>query len=857
MAKILVVDDRPLNRNFLVSLLGYYGHTLSEAADGIEALAAVNEHKPDLVISDILMPNMDGEEFMRRLRAGPATKDMPVIFYTANYRVREASTIAARVNVTWVLAKPSEPKAIIETVAKALGTSVPAAQQVASAATAPMRDPGALGKGVSEQLTAVDGLNLRLGKLLEGALAITEERASSPAGARSLEAALQDVHCLSLRLTGLVELGLDLSRTRDQREMIELFCRALQDISSAHYAGVVVLGGEGEPLRQFAARGLDDATRARVAAEIAGCPAAKRVLGEGGAGRMVIGANPPDITGLPASHPPVKTFLACPVAAHDKTIGWLYVADRLGDKSFSTDDEHIVMALAAQLAIAWDGLAMYTGLERLVAERKREKKNIRRMATVVRDSNDAITIQDFKGQITAWNRGAELMYGYSEKEALQMNMGRLTSPGKVEEQKDFTHRLMTGEMVTSFETQRVTKDGRILDVWLTITKLMDDTGKPIGIASTERDITARRQAEHNLVVSERRYRRLFETAKDGILMLDYETGQIVDVNPFLTTMLGFSYEEMMGKTLWDIGFARDVLDSKLNFADLKRQGYVRYEDLPLETKDHRTVFVEFISNMYPVDTQNVIQCNIRDITERKQMERRAARLEELATLGQLMSGIAHEIKNPLFVLSGRLQLVSEKLAAREYDTVGTDFKTIEDAAQRMTTITQRFLNFSTPHTAQKERCAINSLLQRTVDFLSNELTKNHIQLVKSLSSNLQPVWCDCRDLQQIFTNLILNAIYAMVKANGRGTLTILTVPSLETVEIRIQDDGPGIAPEHHARLFDPFFTTKSATEGTGLGLWIVKSLIIGMNGTIDCESEIGKGATFVVRLPTLLAQESS
>jgi PAS domain S-box-containing protein len=117
------------------------------------------------------------------------------------------------------------------------------------------------------------------------------------------------------------------------------------------------------------------------------------------------------------------------------------------------------------------------------------------MATVVRDSNDAITIQDVAGRITAWNHGAELMYGYSEEEALKIDMGRLTAPGKVEEQKDFTRRLLAGEKISSFETQRVTKDGRILDVWMTVTKLMDNTGKVIGIASTERDITERKQAE--------------------------------------------------------------------------------------------------------------------------------------------------------------------------------------------------------------------------------------------------------------------------------------------------------------------------------------------------------------------------
>ncbi|PKN23866.1 MAG: hybrid sensor histidine kinase/response regulator [Deltaproteobacteria bacterium HGW-Deltaproteobacteria-22] len=130
-----------------------------------------------------------------------------------------------------------------------------------------------------------------------------------------------------------------------------------------------------------------------------------------------------------------------------------------------------------------------------LAERKREEENLRRMATVVRDSNDAITIQDFEGRITAWNHGAELMYGYSEAEALLMNIERLTAPEKVAEQKDFIRRLVAGEDITSFETQRVTKDGRVIDVWMTVTKLMDDAGKPIGLASTERDITALKREE--------------------------------------------------------------------------------------------------------------------------------------------------------------------------------------------------------------------------------------------------------------------------------------------------------------------------------------------------------------------------
>jgi PAS domain S-box-containing protein len=131
------------------------------------------------------------------------------------------------------------------------------------------------------------------------------------------------------------------------------------------------------------------------------------------------------------------------------------------------------------------------------------------------------------------------------------------------------------------------------------------------------DITDHNRAEEALKISETRYRRLFESAQDGILILDAETGQISDVNPFLVEMLGYTHEDFLGKKLWEIGPFKNVEATKAAFLELQRKGYVRYKDLPLETKDGRPIAVEFVSNVYLVDHHNVIQCNIRDITERK------------------------------------------------------------------------------------------------------------------------------------------------------------------------------------------------------------------------------------------------
>ena len=163
-----------------------------------------------------------------------------------------------------------------------------------------------------------------------------------------------------------------------------------------------------------------------------------------------------------------------------------------------------------------------------------------------------------------------------------------------------------------------------------------------------------------LKASETRYRRLFETAQDGILILDADTGQIDDVNPFLIDMLGYAYEDFQGKKLWEIGGFKDIQASKDAFTELQDRGYVRYDDLPLETKEGRNIRVEFVSNVYQVDHDKVIQCNIRDITNRKHAGIEA---HEAATYAQ---AIIDTVREPLVVLDERLKVLS---ASRSfYDT---------------------------------------------------------------------------------------------------------------------------------------------------------------------------------------------
>jgi diguanylate cyclase (GGDEF)-like protein/PAS domain S-box-containing protein len=152
-------------------------------------------------------------------------------------------------------------------------------------------------------------------------------------------------------------------------------------------------------------------------------------------------------------------------------------------------------------------------------------------------------------------------------------------------------------------------------------RIHDGGSRTVRVLLAIEDVTERKRMELEKAASELRYRRLFETAQDGILILDAETGQIADVNPFLVDMLGYSKNELLGKRLWDIGAFVDAKKSREAYEELRKNNYIRYEDLPLETKTGQRMEVEFASNAYLVHTERVIQCNVRDISERKRLER--------------------------------------------------------------------------------------------------------------------------------------------------------------------------------------------------------------------------------------------
>ena len=312
MATILIVDDLAANRKFLVTLLRHQGHRLLEAADGREGLAAVQAEHPDLVITDVLMPVMDGYEFVRQLRLDPATSGIPVVFYTAHYGEREARALALSSGVSDVLTKPAESAEVLKIVGRVLsGESETGMPPDASPLT-----------------TEFDREHLRL----------LTDKLSEKAG---------DLRTANARLRALINIGLELASERDSDRLLQSVCVAARDLFGATYVTLGIVDRNDRTVQRFVTCGAD-----ACASWIKTGDAVSGILGTVVAERRTVrGDNPggdPARLQLPLLHPEVQAFLAAPIASPAHVYGWICLVGNEG-RTFTEDDEHLVMALSGQV----------------------------------------------------------------------------------------------------------------------------------------------------------------------------------------------------------------------------------------------------------------------------------------------------------------------------------------------------------------------------------------------------------------------------------------------------------------------------------------------------------------------------
>jgi len=380
-----------------------------------------------------------------------------------------------------------------------------------------------------------------------------------------------------------------------------------------------------------------------------------------------------------------------------------------------------------------------------------------------------------------------------------------------------------------------------------------------------------------LSASELSYRRLFEAAQDGILILDVEEGRVTDVNPFLCKLLGFSPSEMVGRTVGELSPFRDIVSNQAMLERLQEHGYVRYEDLPLETRDGRKIAVEFVSNVYQAGEKNVIQCNIRDITERKKSEERlsndateirlAARilkthaedleqkvvvrtLELQSTINELEAfsyTVSHDLRAPLRAMQGYthalLEDFAEKWGAEERDLLAR----INKAAERLDILIQDLLTYSKVSKRRQAIVPVN-LDHLVQDILTQYPTFQDAKLSFEVVRPLEPVLGNESGLTQVISNLLTNAV-KFISPDRLQKIKIWTEVKEFTVRLWIEDNGIGIDSENHLRIFKMFEQVDGKRfEGTGMGLAIAAKGVEGMQGSIGLESNLGSGTKVWIEL---------
>jgi two-component system, NtrC family, sensor kinase len=495
-----------------------------------------------------------------------------------------------------------------------------------------------------------------------------------------------------------------------------------------------------------------------------------------------------------------------------------------------------------------------------VTGRKKADEEMLRLGAAVKSLNSAVTITDMYRNIMYINPAHKKVFGYDLGE-LVGKQNSILYP--FDDPSGISNKIYEAVLIVGWEGERLgmRKSGEVFPVYEKTSVVKDKDGRQIAIVSVVEDISLRKRLEQALRESEERYRTLVETAKSAIISIDKE-GRITLFNPAAEELFGYLIEEVRDKELTIImperyrDFYRaglmscietgisDILGKTIEFLGLKKNG----EEFPIQVS----------ISACKIGGHSVFTAIIFDITERKNLQEQLIQSEKMAAVGQLISGVTHEINNPLTVVMGYAEVL---LSEPNLDKGARKaLRAIYDESNRCKKVVQNLLSFARKHSPEREYAYINEVLERTLSLKEYDLRKNSVEVIKNLKTDLPAVMVDPNQIQQVFLNLINNAEQAVTESDGRRQLVIESRvkngenrinPGGEVIEISFNDSGPGISNKNLKKIFDPFFTTKPVGKGTGLGLSVSYGIIKEHGGEIYALSEEGKGAKFIIELPMI------
>jgi PAS domain S-box-containing protein len=359
-------------------------------------------------------------------------------------------------------------------------------------------------------------------------------------------------------------------------------------------------------------------------------------------------------------------------------------------------------------------------------------------------------------------------------------------------------------------------------------------------SSLEAEIAERKAAEEQLRISEDCYRRLFETSKDSLLIVDAATYVITDANPAVTELSGYTREQLVGSNLWQSGMLQQQEIGQETLA----QPSTRYEAVPLQTRDGQLRYIEFVSNRYRTNGHEVIQCSLRDVSERQEQDKRK---------DEFISMASHELKTPVTSLKGFLSLVQRRLSRQDDEKVQHYLARMDIQIHKLTTLINDLLDLSRMQTGKliyrEEAFLMDELVQEVIVSIQ-ETTQTHRLLLEGQTQ--ATIFGDRDRIGQVLINLLNNAIKYSPHAD---TVLIRMANERQKILVSVQDFGIGITKDHHRKIFERFYQVTEPAEktypGLGIGLYISSEIVRRHGGQMWVESQKGKGATFHFTLPLM------
>ena len=499
-------------------------------------------------------------------------------------------------------------------------------------------------------------------------------------------------------------------------------------------------------------------------------------------------------------------------------------------------------------------------LARLLAENEVLQKDHAYLASIVESSDDAIISKGLDGTITSWNKAAEMLFGYSAKEAIGCSIAILIPVELLSEENSIIARLKRGESLSHHETARLHKNGERLNVSLTVSPIYDGRGQIIGASKIVRDITAQKRVEAQVerLREEQAYLAdLVASSNDAIVARDND-GRITSWNPAAERMFGFTAAEVLGKSAEMLVADKRQREPAGILARLHRgDRSVQYEAVRLR-KDGGEVEVSITASPIRNHAGEIVGTSriLRDIGERRRSAERLRNLQdELAHLsrwnmmGMMASNIAHELSQPLtatinYVRAARRTIIK---TAPYPDSVIQLLDRAADEIKLAGGILRSLRAFIDKREVDREWQDINIVIEEAVQLSPLAKLPVRVSAMLSLDPNLPFATVDKVQIQQVLLNLIRNALEAMEAEPSGGELSITTRSDEDAVIVSVADTGPGLAPAVAKRLFQPFTTTKEG--GMGVGLAICQSIIEAHGGSIWAEPGTPRGTRFSFRLP--------